>query len=538
MHRLIIVDRQRSNHLKIRRYVEESGLEFEVVGEYTNAEDAQNALAQATIDLVIADDALPRKNGLQIYLDNNEAYPHMHMILFTDYNRFNNTRETISDGRIDFLFKPVRRNDVVKSLIQMNNIIEDGKSRTQAQSELRQTYEDHIEVFKDRFLINLIHGHLEGDLVILDQFDYFGLKHGEDYSVGILKIDEYRKYQLALDEDEKQFLIFRALNVVTTYLDSHKIGLCFINRYDEICLLITETMSKEALFDHCYLIQEQLSELLSLRATIGLGNTYSRPSFISVSYGQARAAVKHNFYLGLGSVIHINYVAKDTDLAYYYPRDSEQQMIEHVVNGNEKAALKILHQLFQALSIVTTLQPHYFSLLVIDVLVNINRTASENNVSIENFFKDYIRLNEINEIISAQMAYDYLESTLADICKYQSKHRVTKQTELIDQIFAYVSTYYANKISLKRAAEYLGTTPSYLEKLIYQKYDKSFYDYCMFVRLSKAKELLRTTTYSTAEVANTIGFNNTEYFSAIFRQHNHMSPSQYRHQSKYDVDTQ
>lgn len=534
MNNVIIVDRQKSNQLKIRQYVRESGLDMKVVGEVTDAGSAEAILRREKVDLIIADDTLQGRTGFQLYNDNVETYPGLHMILFTDYSRFNNTKELLSGGHIDYLFKPVRKNDVVKSLMQIDHLINEGKVRQHEQTLLREHYETSMEVFKDRFLINLIHGHISDDLQITEQLTYFNIPHSDIYTVAVMKIDEYRKYQLALDEDEKQFLIFKAQSTIRNYLDMHELGFCFINRYDEICFIITEEDNPEPLMDHCYAIQELLQETLNLRGTIGLGNTYSRPTFISVSYNQARAALGHNFYLGSGSVIHISYVAKTHDLAYYYPRNQEQRMIEATVNGNTSLALTILQKLYQALSLVDELPAHYFSLLVIDILVNINRTAAENDASIENFFKSYVRLNEINDIDSSEKAYEYLKDAIRGISDYQNNLRERSQEQLLDDIMYYVSTYYANRISLKRAAEYLKTTPAYLERLIMDRHDKSFFDYCMFIRLSKAKELLRTTKFSTGEVAAQIGFNNTEYFSAIFKQHIHMSPSEYRHQSRFD----
>lgn len=534
MHNLIIVDSQPANHPKIRQYIKDSGLELKILATVQTAAEAEAILKSDTVDLIIADDALKGKTGLQLFNENHDAYPNLYMILLADYNRFNNTKELLSGGQIDYLFKPVRKNDVIKSLIQMTHMINEGKKHHSEQVILRENYETSMDVFKDRFLINLIHGHIDSDLQITDQFTYFGISYKTSYVVGVMKIDEYRKYQLVLDEDEKQFLIFKAHHAIHNYLTHKNLGFCFINRFDEICFVITEEDRPEALMDHCYAIQETLHDLLNLRGTIGLGNTYSRPSFISVSYNQARAALGHKFYLGSGSVIHISYVAKESEMAYYYPRSQEQLMIENTVNGDSAMALSILKNLYQALSLVESLSQHYFPLLVIDVLVNINRTASENDVSIEGFFKHYIRLNEINDLKSPTEAYKYLEDAITHICNYQNDHRKIHNNQLLNDIEYYVTTYYANKISLKRAAEYLKTTPFFLEKLIFNKYEQSFYDYCMTIRLDKAKEFLRTTTYSTGEVALKIGFNNTEYFSAIFKQHSHMSPSEFRHQSRFN----
>jgi two-component system response regulator YesN len=262
--------------------------------------------------------------------------------------------------------------------------------------------------------------------------------------------------------------------------------------------------------------------------TIALGRGYEKPTQIATSYYQARAALRHSFYLGYGSIIHINYVAKSTDLAYDYPREKEQLMIYEAVNGHLESALKLLDQIVTTPDPLQTLAENYYPMYITDILVNINRTAVESGISIKGFFKSYIRLNEINAISSAKVAHDYLKDALTQICKFQLLQLQKDQQRLLHELKSYVHTYYANKISLRRASQYLRTTPQYLERIIYQSEGQNFYDFCMNVRLTVAQDLLKTTTDSTAEIAAKIGFSNPEYFSAIFKQQFHMLPSTYR----------
>ena len=46
---------------------------------------------------------------------------------------------------------------------------------------------------------------------------------------------------------------------------------------------------------------------------------YNEARKINISYKQAKAAIRYNHYLGLNSVIHINYVEPNNIITYEYP---------------------------------------------------------------------------------------------------------------------------------------------------------------------------------------------------------------------------
>jgi two-component system response regulator YesN len=52
------------------------------------------------------------------------------------------------------------------------------------------------------------------------------------------------------------------------------------------------------------------------------------------------------------------------------------------------------------------------------------------------------------------------------------------------------------------------------------------------IRMRKAKELLRSTTLRSFEIADQIGYNDPHYFSYVFRKQTGLSPKEYRLQSQ------
>lgn len=52
--------------------------------------------------------------------------------------------------------------------------------------------------------------------------------------------------------------------------------------------------------------------------------------------------------------------------------------------------------------------------------------------------------------------------------------------------------------------------------------------YILNLRITNAKTLLRTTTYSVSEVAAIVGYNNPLYFSRLFKKQTGLPPSEFR----------
>lgn len=55
----------------------------------------------------------------------------------------------------------------------------------------------------------------------------------------------------------------------------------------------------------------------------------------------------------------------------------------------------------------------------------------------------------------------------------------------------------------------------------------------MNIKIDTSKELLRFTNLSIKEIANKVGFENSLYFSRLFKQETNLSPSEYRKKSKF-----
>ena len=96
-----------------------------------------------------------------------------------------------------------------------------------------------------------------------------------------------------------------------------------------------------------------------------------------------------------------------------------------------------------------------------------------------------------------------------------------------------IETSYASKVLLKDIAQDLYVSPSYISRLIKNKYGKNFIDLLTETRINKAKTLLMDTRIPIRQVSTAVGFTEYIYFYKTFRKNMGVSPQQYRNSIGY-----
>lgn len=77
-------------------------------------------------------------------------------------------------------------------------------------------------------------------------------------------------------------------------------------------------------------------------------------------------------------------------------------------------------------------------------------------------------------------------------------------------------------------AEYVGLNEKYFTNRFTKEAGETFSEYLTGIRVQKAKELLRTTSFKVYEVAEMVGYNNVEHFNRMFKKVTGQSPTKYR----------
>lgn len=102
---------------------------------------------------------------------------------------------------------------------------------------------------------------------------------------------------------------------------------------------------------------------------------------------------------------------------------------------------------------------------------------------------------------------------------------------VISEAKLYMSQHFSNpNLMLQDVARAVNMSNSRFSTVFSQQSGQTFTEYLMHLRLSKARELLRTTNEKSSQIAREVGYNDAHYFSYIFKKNVGITPSEYRTQ--------
>ena len=87
-------------------------------------------------------------------------------------------------------------------------------------------------------------------------------------------------------------------------------------------------------------------------------------------------------------------------------------------------------------------------------------------------------------------------------------------------------------LSLNNVAAQVNFSPSHFSAVFSRETGETFTECLINIRMEKARELLRTTTLKSFEIASQIGYNDPHYFSYVFKKHTGLSPRKFRWQTR------
>lgn len=78
----------------------------------------------------------------------------------------------------------------------------------------------------------------------------------------------------------------------------------------------------------------------------------------------------------------------------------------------------------------------------------------------------------------------------------------------------------------------MAASPSHFSKVFKAEVGTGFAAYVNKLRIKKAKELLRDSNLTLADITQSVGYSNQQYFSRVFKADTGMAPGQYKNRYK------
>ena len=136
---------------------------------------------------------------------------------------------------------------------------------------------------------------------------------------------------------------------------------------------------------------------------------------------------------------------------------------------------------------------------------------------------DYVTDIRMSSVVT-QILAECLAETVHRVMVRQNK----QPPKRIQEVYAYITEHFTERFTLDDLASRFYLNKFYLQKQFRQSIGKTPNEYQNELRVDLAKEMLRMTTISVADIALRLGFENVSYFIQLFKKREGMTPLQYR----------
>ena len=110
----------------------------------------------------------------------------------------------------------------------------------------------------------------------------------------------------------------------------------------------------------------------------------------------------------------------------------------------------------------------------------------------------------------------------------QLKEQPADCKNIIKEAIEYINKNYFEELSVKCLSNTFGINPNYFSTLFKNETHKPFTKYLAELRINKACEILKNTDVNIIEVANSVGYTDSQYFYRVFKQITGKTPLEYR----------
>lgn len=480
--------------------LEQTGAEYEVVGQATNSVRALEEIKERKPDLIFADINMPVIDGLELSRRILESIS-AKIFLLTSYRDFDFVKKGMQIGVTEYLLKNELTEDVLKKLLQktaeelatekqQQHLVLEHNVRQFLQSTTKES-KDHIYEHKlmqryaligifPRKLFFIRHRMEEtfGASLNCYEMEQLEFPKGLTCSALVPMGDDtlYGVFFIQGDAADGQVLLQEAARTILRYLKGRQI---------KASCLISET--KYHFFD----LQECYQEMKLLGNYI-----YAYPGQEILSAAKLREKKREK--------VVTEYWINQIDIC--------------VANQDPDGSWANLQELFKR------------SRENLDFW-----EYTENIQSVYQYLKNYVEKKHLRrEILDIPMQYDsaeelekYLSECLGLVFSDAGQEETTGYSAYVQTAIAFIRHHYSRDISVPEIAEAAGISEGHLRRLFRQELNRKVVDYLTDYRLECAKLLMRQGERNLTEIWQRTGFTSAQYFSYVFKHKEGILPREY-----------
>ena len=485
---------------------------YEIVGEAENGQEGFALITKEKPDLAFVDIQMPEMDGLQMLMKLQECNQLVKTIILSAYSEFDYAQQAIRLGVSDYLLKPINLSNLKKSL-------------QKAETEL--AIHRHSQLSHPEELGSLEHIFCDlvtSNFVLTDSIKAFlktkyHISPEKEFSIALIYLGSH--FQTAREKLEKRLRFYCEKNAQFQFNI-----LCFPAIQSSVVLFYAYPCKETVKSWYQKLILEQFC---AHQKEFAFGwSTFCGLENIRKALTGIRQYLDFGIYHQRQMVCFPEITKLQTE-PLTYPSEIENEIKKALYAQNsiqvEQNYLKFTRY-FDG--------PHFYSSkdikqAFIRLLWRIIDIMQEFN------FEEYknINLQELSEQVFSANTFQELVSPIQQLVQKKMFLKDNSGVSLtIQKAKSIAHELFDQGVTMEEVAVKLNITPQYLSMQFKKETGVNFNTYMKEYRTQKAKELLITTDLKLYEIAQRIGYNDTKYFSNVFKEQTGILPTEYRRKHK------
>ncbi len=506
---------------------------FSFVGDASDGELAYPLIQKTRPDILITDIKMPFMDGLELSRLVKQELPDIKIIILSGYDEFEYAKEAISIGITDYLVKPIAGAQLLEAVKKVGVQVEQER---QQQRRFLETFEkerlENRQLARQKFFRKLVSGQASVSALLKE-----GREAGMELAAKRYNIILFQIFAEDAEEGYSEELnaVTRSIEEMTDQMPEVQMvelgieGWAFILKEEEHPLSETEEELLKRLIS-------VLSEARGVSYFGGVGQEVERLSEFGRSFEEASRSFAFRY------LIKRNQIVRSSDKL---PEEVDQEMALNTLSAGNLDRRVVENFLKTGLkSEATHFVDEYFASLGEE---NIQSMMFRQYVTMDTYFAaagmleetgcepgtlvercgDFQKMPEV--FASVESTENYLKKVLETAIELREGLSRKKYSSLLRDARDYIEQNYDNEeISLNTVAASVNLSPNHFSTIFSQETGRTFIEYLTFVRMEKAKELLRSTSMKTAEIAFAVGYKDPHYFSYLFKKTQECTPREFR----------
>lgn len=527
MYSIIIVDDESRIRDTIKNLIPWNNYGFEIVGVAENGLDALSILDEKPIDVVITDIKMPYMDGIELIKKIREKNPITTVVILSGHDEFSYAQTAIKLNVTEYVLKPVSKNDIIELLKKIKKDLDNEIAEKNDRERLESLYANIIPAMKEKIINEIYLGNID---TVLNQINEYNLPNNYDYYITCI-IDpansENSNLNLYTIKDIINTNLKKNPNIIQSVLNNSLV-LTFYYK-DTGATEIERPLFKKRILKHIEEINQYIQFYTKTNCNIGISKINEDFNNLQISYKQCIDALNYKLFYKDQNIFFIEDLEPKSsiDITSNEQDTYIEKLLTSIKLSNRNEIKEAIDSLYSNQDICNPLDMESLNLKILSSITNL---ALSYNIKLSSYSSI---IKEITKGKTISTTLTLIEEIATDLNKRIQAKRESSNIKFVEDAKRIIETHYQDKnFNQDIICDILGVSNAYFSTTFKKETKIPFTKALVIARINQAKKLIDQGNYKSYQIADKVGFSDSNYFSFCFKKITGDSPSAYKQKLK------